>query len=112
MTLPNYVSSSDDILKHASKLLKAELPVSLRLIGRQKMVDFYLLQRWTCRVIGLMYFCTADMIFFSYILCLHNKFTKLRKKILIFFAKGGNVSGTLESASSCLERYVLLGVET
>lgn len=33
VTLQNYISSSDDILKHASKLLKAELPVSVRLIG-------------------------------------------------------------------------------
>ncbi|XP_051146660.1 DNA polymerase kappa [Andrographis paniculata] len=33
VTLPNYISSSDDILKHAKKLLKAELPVSLRLMG-------------------------------------------------------------------------------
>ncbi|RHN53241.1 putative DNA-directed DNA polymerase [Medicago truncatula] len=33
VTLQNYINSSDDILKHASKLLKAELPVSVRLIG-------------------------------------------------------------------------------
>ncbi|XP_052621259.1 DNA polymerase kappa isoform X2 [Lactuca sativa] len=33
MTLQSYIRSSKDILKHASKLLKAELPVSLRLIG-------------------------------------------------------------------------------
>lgn len=33
MTLHNYISSSDDILKYASKLLKAELPASFRLIG-------------------------------------------------------------------------------
>nr|GMC85498.1 DNA polymerase kappa [Ipomoea batatas] len=33
VTLPNYISSSEDILKHASKLLKAEFPVSLRLMG-------------------------------------------------------------------------------
>ncbi|KAK2974476.1 hypothetical protein RJ640_018641 [Escallonia rubra] len=33
LTLHNYTCSSEDILKHASKLLKAELPVSLRLIG-------------------------------------------------------------------------------
>ncbi|XP_031129214.1 DNA polymerase kappa isoform X3 [Ipomoea triloba] len=33
LTLPNYISSSEDILKHASKLLKAEFPVSLRLMG-------------------------------------------------------------------------------
>lgn len=33
VTLPSYISSSEDILKHASKLLKAEFPVSLRLIG-------------------------------------------------------------------------------
>lgn len=33
VTLQNYIRSSNDILKHASKLLKAELPVSLRLIG-------------------------------------------------------------------------------
>nr|GMC89586.1 DNA polymerase kappa isoform X1 [Ipomoea batatas] len=32
VTLPNYISSSEDILKHASKLLKAEFPVSLRLM--------------------------------------------------------------------------------
>ncbi|KAI5429015.1 Short-chain dehydrogenase TIC 32 [Lathyrus oleraceus] len=33
VTLQNYINSSEDILKHASKLLKAELPVSVRLIG-------------------------------------------------------------------------------
>ncbi|XP_038684740.1 DNA polymerase kappa isoform X2 [Tripterygium wilfordii] len=33
MTLQNNISSAADILKYASKLLKAELPVSLRLIG-------------------------------------------------------------------------------
>ncbi|KAK6159205.1 hypothetical protein DH2020_006519 [Rehmannia glutinosa] len=33
VTLPNYICSSEDILKHATKLLKAELPVSLRLMG-------------------------------------------------------------------------------
>ncbi|KAK3011924.1 hypothetical protein RJ639_010502 [Escallonia herrerae] len=33
LTLHNYTCSSEDILNHASKLLKAELPVSLRLIG-------------------------------------------------------------------------------
>lgn len=33
VTLQKYISTSEDILKHASKLLKAELPVSLRLIG-------------------------------------------------------------------------------
>ncbi|KAF8019917.1 hypothetical protein BT93_G0569 [Corymbia citriodora subsp. variegata] len=33
LTLQNYISSRDDIYKHASKLLKAELPISLRLIG-------------------------------------------------------------------------------
>ncbi|KAK3420414.1 hypothetical protein EUGRSUZ_G01218 [Eucalyptus grandis] len=33
LTLQNYVSSRDDIYKYASKLLKAELPISLRLIG-------------------------------------------------------------------------------
>ncbi|KAH1098900.1 hypothetical protein J1N35_015821 [Gossypium stocksii] len=33
VTLQKYISSSDDILKHASNLLKAELPISLRLIG-------------------------------------------------------------------------------
>ncbi|KAJ7967577.1 DNA polymerase [Quillaja saponaria] len=33
LTLQNYISSREDILKHASKLLKAELPISLRLIG-------------------------------------------------------------------------------
>ncbi|XVE93509.1 hypothetical protein REPUB_Repub01dG0198900 [Reevesia pubescens] len=33
VTLQKYICSSDDILKYASKLLKAELPVSLRLIG-------------------------------------------------------------------------------
>lgn len=33
VTLQNYIWSSEDILKHASKLLKAELPISLRLIG-------------------------------------------------------------------------------
>ncbi|KAL4607326.1 hypothetical protein ACB092_09G165300 [Castanea dentata] len=33
VTLQKYICSSEDILKYASKLLKAELPVSLRLIG-------------------------------------------------------------------------------
>lgn len=33
VTLQKHISSSEDILKHASKLLKAELPVSVRLIG-------------------------------------------------------------------------------
>ncbi|XP_010525675.1 PREDICTED: DNA polymerase kappa [Tarenaya hassleriana] len=33
VSLQKYTFSSEDILKHASKLLKAELPVSLRLIG-------------------------------------------------------------------------------
>ncbi|CAJ2651041.1 DNA polymerase kappa isoform X3 [Trifolium pratense] len=33
VTLQNYINSSEDILKHASKLLKAELPVSVRLMG-------------------------------------------------------------------------------
>ncbi|XP_041010624.1 DNA polymerase kappa [Juglans microcarpa x Juglans regia] len=33
MTLQQYICSSEDILKYASNLLKAELPVSLRLIG-------------------------------------------------------------------------------
>ncbi|XP_009760130.1 DNA polymerase kappa [Nicotiana sylvestris] len=33
VTLPSYICSSEEILKHASKLLKAEFPVSLRLMG-------------------------------------------------------------------------------
>ncbi|EOX98479.1 DNA/RNA polymerases superfamily protein isoform 1 [Theobroma cacao] len=33
VTLQKYICSSDDILKYASRLLKAELPISLRLIG-------------------------------------------------------------------------------
>ncbi|KAK4258847.1 hypothetical protein QN277_005249 [Acacia crassicarpa] len=33
VTLQKYISSRDDILKHAVKLLRAELPISLRLIG-------------------------------------------------------------------------------
>lgn len=33
VTLPYYICSSEDILKHAKKLLKAELPISLRLMG-------------------------------------------------------------------------------
>ncbi|XP_056163542.1 DNA polymerase kappa-like [Syzygium oleosum] len=33
LTLQKYISSRDDIYKYASKLLKAELPISLRLIG-------------------------------------------------------------------------------
>ncbi|KAK6945978.1 DNA polymerase type-Y, HhH motif [Dillenia turbinata] len=33
ITLQNYICSTEDILKHASELLKAELPISLRLIG-------------------------------------------------------------------------------
>ncbi|XP_062024223.1 DNA polymerase kappa isoform X2 [Rosa rugosa] len=33
VTSQKYVCSTEDILKHASKLLKAELPVSIRLIG-------------------------------------------------------------------------------
>ncbi|KAG9144845.1 hypothetical protein Leryth_018973 [Lithospermum erythrorhizon] len=34
VTLPSYMCEHEDILKHASKLLKAELPVSLRLMER------------------------------------------------------------------------------
>ncbi|KAJ7013361.1 DNA polymerase kappa [Populus alba x Populus x berolinensis] len=33
VTLEKYICSSEDILKYASKLLKAELPISLRLMG-------------------------------------------------------------------------------
>ncbi|KAH1156848.1 hypothetical protein AAZX31_11G001900 [Glycine max] len=33
VTLQKYISSSEDILKHAKKLLQAELPISVRLIG-------------------------------------------------------------------------------
>lgn len=33
VTLQKYINSSEDILKHAKKLLKAELPISVRLIG-------------------------------------------------------------------------------
>ncbi|CAK9315718.1 unnamed protein product [Citrullus colocynthis] len=33
VTLQKYICSSSDILQHASRLLKAELPISLRLIG-------------------------------------------------------------------------------
>ncbi|XP_057450333.1 DNA polymerase kappa [Lotus japonicus] len=33
VTLQKYINSSEDILKHASKLLKAEFPISVRLIG-------------------------------------------------------------------------------
>ncbi|VFQ94246.1 unnamed protein product [Cuscuta campestris] len=33
VTLPKHIASKEEIFKHASKLLKAELPVSLRLIG-------------------------------------------------------------------------------
>ncbi|XP_052210672.1 DNA polymerase kappa [Diospyros lotus] len=33
VTLQRFICSSEDILKHAAKLLKAELPISLRLIG-------------------------------------------------------------------------------
>jgi Ca2+-transporting ATPase/DNA polymerase kappa len=33
-TAPNYISSKEDILIYAKKLLKAELPLSLRLMGR------------------------------------------------------------------------------
>ncbi|KAL0384309.1 UNVERIFIED_CONTAM: DNA polymerase kappa [Sesamum radiatum] len=33
VTLPDNICSSEDILKHATKLLKAELPASLRLMG-------------------------------------------------------------------------------
>lgn len=33
VTLPNYIHSREDILRHASTLLKAELPLSIRLIG-------------------------------------------------------------------------------
>ena len=43
MTLQNYICSSEDILKYASKLLKAELPVSLRLIGTTQFVLNFLL---------------------------------------------------------------------
>jgi hypothetical protein len=38
VTLQKYICSSEDILKYASKLLKAELPVSLRLIGTTQYV--------------------------------------------------------------------------
>ena len=34
VTLEKYICSSEDILKYASKLLKAELPISLRLMGK------------------------------------------------------------------------------
>ncbi|KAL4615236.1 hypothetical protein ACB092_07G109100 [Castanea dentata] len=40
VTLQKYICSSVDILKYASKLLKAELPVSLRLIGL-RLSQFY-----------------------------------------------------------------------
>ncbi|KAK3035721.1 hypothetical protein RJ639_033423, partial [Escallonia herrerae] len=40
LTLHNYTCSSEDILNHASKLLKAELPVSLRLIGNNTISGF------------------------------------------------------------------------
>lgn len=40
VTLPCYICSSEDILKHAKKLLKAELPISLRLIGRMATYNF------------------------------------------------------------------------
>ena len=43
MTLQKYICSSEDILKYASKLLKAELPVSLRLIGTTQFVLNFLL---------------------------------------------------------------------
>ncbi|CAM8971715.1 unnamed protein product [Rhodiola kirilowii] len=33
VTMPKYISSAEEILNHASKLLKAELPVSVRLMG-------------------------------------------------------------------------------
>lgn len=44
MTLPSYISSSEEILKHASKLLKAEFPVSLRLMGGYLNIVQFLLE--------------------------------------------------------------------
>ncbi|KAK4476975.1 hypothetical protein RD792_016175 [Penstemon davidsonii] len=43
VTLSNYICSSEDILKHGMKLLKAELPVSLRLMGRTTKYDLFIL---------------------------------------------------------------------
>jgi hypothetical protein len=34
VSLQKYISSKEEILTHASKLLKAELPLSLRLMGK------------------------------------------------------------------------------
>lgn len=33
MTLPSFIHLKDDILLHASKLLKGELPITVRLMG-------------------------------------------------------------------------------
>lgn len=38
VTMQKYICSREDILNHALKLLNAELPLSLRLIGRKKFV--------------------------------------------------------------------------
>lgn len=49
MTLPTYTCSSEDILKHASKLLKAELPASVRLMGK---TTKYICLLWNCQSSG------------------------------------------------------------
>ncbi|KAJ7013358.1 hypothetical protein NC653_003140 [Populus alba x Populus x berolinensis] len=41
VTLEKYICSSEDILKYASKLLKAELPISLRLMGKNSHYGLY-----------------------------------------------------------------------
>ncbi|KAL2460330.1 DNA/RNA polymerase superfamily protein [Abeliophyllum distichum] len=52
VTLPTYTCSSEDILKYGSKLLKAELPASLRLMGKTTKYDCLLFSmetsiKWT-----------------------------------------------------------------
>ncbi|KAL2945246.1 DNA polymerase kappa, partial [Bienertia sinuspersici] len=44
VTLPKYICSSEDILLHAKKLLKAELPASLRLMGIKEACSGYVYQ--------------------------------------------------------------------
>lgn len=41
VTSEKYICSSEDILKYASKLLKAELPISLRLMGKNSHYGLY-----------------------------------------------------------------------
>ena len=40
-TAQNYISSKEDILIYAKKLLKAEMPLSLRLMGRCEHLNYF-----------------------------------------------------------------------